>query len=100
MLWPIEDLFRDPFLHDSPQVHHGHTVCKVANGCKVMRNVEERATFLLLNVFQQVQNLSADREVKSRRWLIANHQGRLQGKRSANGNALTLAARKLMRISI
>jgi len=79
MLWPIEDLFGDPFLHDSPQVHHGHAVSKVANSCKVVRDIEESTTFLLLNVFQQVEDLSTDREIERRRWLIANHQGRLQG---------------------
>ena len=100
MLWPIEDFFCDPFLHDSPQVHHGYAISKVANGCEVMRDVEESAAFLLLNVFQQVEDLSTDREVKSRRWLIANHQWRLQSKRSADGHTLTLPTGKLMRISI
>lgn len=100
MLGAVKDFLGDTFFDDSPQVHHRNAVGEIADGREVMRNVEERTPFLLLDVLKQVQNLGANGKVQSRRGLVANDQGRLEGKRSSDGNTLTLTTGKLMRIAI
>ena len=54
----------------------------------------------MLQTAQQVQDLTADRDVERRHRLVANDQLGLDGERAGNGDALPLPARELVRIAL
>jgi len=51
-------------LHDSPQVHHGNSITDMFHYCQVMGNDNIGEVKLFLNVFQQINDLSLDRNVE------------------------------------
>ncbi len=59
-----------------------------------------REAELVPQVFQQIENLRADRHVKRRDGFVEHHQARIEAERARNRNALARAAAELVRIEI
>ena len=63
-----------------------------------MANEQVAEAKLVLEVVEQVQNLSLNAHVEGRNRLVANKELGLQGQGSGNANSLPLASRKLVRV--
>ena len=63
-----------------------------------MANEQIAEAKLVLEVVEQVQNLSLHAHVEGRNRLVANEELGLQGQGAGNTNSLPLASRKLMRV--
>src|SRR5215211_2683344 len=83
--------------HDATQVHHSHTVRKIAHGSKIMCNKDNRYTARLAQIREQVDDLSANGYIQHGNRLVCEQQMRLQNERARDHYALTLSARELMR---
>ena len=66
---------------------------------QVVGDEEEGKGELLLQVFQEIDHLGLDRNVKRRNRLVANYQLRFDRKRPRNPDPLALTAGELVRIS-
>ena len=71
-------------------LHHGQIV-----GDKQIGDAE-----LLLQIVEQVENLGLDRNIERAYRLVADDEFRTAGERPGNTDTLTLAAGKLMRVSV
>src|SRR3954454_21481399 len=87
-------------LHDLAEVHHGHAVAHVTYDREVVRDQDQRQVVFALQVAQQVQDLRLDRDIESRHGLVGDDDLGLQRDRARNADALTLAARELVRIAV
>ena len=67
---------------------------------QVMRNEQIRQVHLLLQVFQQVDDLRLDRYVQRGDRLVADDEFRIESERSCDADTLALAAGELMRIAV
>src|SRR5260370_8139984 len=85
---------------DVAEMHDHHAVADGTDDREVMRDEQIRELELALQVLEQVDDLSLDRNVERRERLVGHHQLRIQGEHARDTNALPLAARELMRIAI
>ena len=61
----FEDLLSVALLHDSAHIHHGHMISHVADRCQIVGNHEIGRAEIRLNVLEEVQHLSLNRNVES-----------------------------------
>ena len=66
---------------------------------QVVRDEEARQPQLGLKPLEQIQNLSLNRNVERRDWLIGDDEFRLGCQRASDSDPLALATGKLMRVS-
>src|SRR5690349_17730246 len=64
-----------------------------------MRDEEVRELELLLELFEQVEDLRLDRDVECRYRLAGSDEVRIEGQCAGQTAAMTLAARELMRVA-
>ena len=85
-------------LHQTAEVHHAHLVAHVAHHCQVVRDEQIRQPQPALQVFHDVEHLRLHAHIQRRRGLITHQKIRLRGQRARDRDALTLAARELVRV--
>ena len=84
----------------SAAVHHQHAIHMAGDHAEVMRNEDQAHRALAHEFPNQLQDLACHGHVQRGGGLIGNQQGRLAGQGHGNGDALALAARKLVWIGI
>ncbi len=99
MLGVVEDLVARPGLHDPASRHHGHPVAHVTHDREVVGDEEVAHAAFLLEVQEEVEDLSLDRDVEGGDGLVADDELGLQGQGPCDADALELAARERGRAS-
>ena len=70
----IEELLRFRHLHQPAEIHDDDHLAHVADGTEVVRDEEIAEALLLPQVFQQVHDLRADRDIERRDRLIEHDE--------------------------
>ncbi len=96
----LEDRVPVRQLHHVAEVHHAHAVADVADDREVVRDEQVRQVELVLQVLEQVDDLRLDGHVQRRDRLIADDEVWLNCQRPGDADALTLAARELVREAV
>ena len=89
-----------PFLDDPAQIHHGNAVREVTNDSKVVRDEQNGQIEPVTQIGENVDHLCLDRHVKGRDRLVADQNPRFDGQGAGNTDALTLATRKGLRVTV
>ena len=89
-----------PDLDDAAEIHHRDAVRDPLHHAEVVRDEEVAEAKTFLQIQDQAQDLRADGDIQGRDGLVENDCGGPQDERAGDGDALTLAARKLMRIAL
>src|SRR5215471_8662269 len=84
-------------LNDLTKVHHRDAVADVGDGGQIVADEQIAHAQLLLQVLELGDDLRTNRDVKSRDRLVEHDQPGFGGQRPGDGDALPLAAAKLMR---
>ena len=87
-------------LDDVAEVHHGDAVADVADDRKVVSDEQVGQPELLLQVFEQVDDLSLNRNVQRRNRLVADDEARVNCQRPSDADSLTLPAAELVGVAI
>src|SRR5690242_16351476 len=95
-----ENPSRRSALHEAAEVHHRNTSGDVSHHSEVVTDEDVGKPQSLLQVLKQVEDLAADRHVEGGDRLVAHDELGLHREGTRDGNALALAARKLVRISL
>src|SRR5215831_169051 len=93
------ELTRRCRLDDAAEIHDGDAPADMFDDRQIMGDEEISESKLLLQVFQQIDDLGLDRDVKRRDWLVADDQLRFDRERACNPDALALAAREFVWIT-
>ena len=94
-----ENFPRQAGLDESTLVKHAYSVGNVLDHAQIVRNEKVGAIRFGLNVFHEVDDLRLNRHVKRGNALVRNDEFRIHDESSGNADALTLTARKLLRIT-
>src|SRR5438034_7259483 len=92
-----EELLRGSDFAQPAKIHHGDPVAHRFHHSKIMGDEQQRQSKARLHVFQQVQDLSAYRNIERRNRLIADDEFGIEDERARNADALALSAGKFMR---
>src|SRR5579884_1161654 len=87
-------------LDHTAEVHHGHSVTDVAHDAQVVGDEQVRQLQLVLELFQQVDDLGLDRDVQGRDRLVGHDKGGVDRQGAGDANALALTARELVRVAV
>src|SRR5207247_1899973 len=87
-------------LDDLSEVHHRDAVADVPHHRKIVSDEQIRELEAILQVLEKVDDLRLDGHVECRDRLVANNELRLHGERAGDPDALTLAARELVRVAV
>ena len=82
---------------DAAKIHHGDAVGDVAHHRKIVGDEQVGQAKLLLQIFQEVDDLCLDGDVEGGNGLVEDEQIRTQRQRAGDGDALSLAAGELTR---
>ena len=94
----IENFSRFTGFYDFSLIHHGNAVRDVVDDAEVVRNKNHGEAEVLLKLFDEIENLRLDRDIQRGDWFIRDDELGFRRQRPGDGNALTLATRKLVRI--
>jgi len=94
-----KNFLRRARLNQIAQMQHADSVGNVLDHAQIVGNEQIRATGLGLNVLHQVDDLRLNRNVERGNTFVGDYEFRLHDQGAGNSDALTLTARKLMRIS-
>jgi hypothetical protein len=86
-------------LHDPSAVHDGDAIAHVLHERQIMGNEEIRKAQLLTKVAQEVDHLSADRNVEGTHGLVQDDQLRFHGQGPGDPDALSLTATEFVGIA-
>ena len=98
MLRRCEDLSHLALLDDAAMLHHADRVGETAHEPEVVRDEQHRHAVGFLKPLEQRENLRLNSDVERGGRLVGDQQIGLVGERHGDHDALTLAARELMRI--
>ena len=93
-----EHLLGRPLLHHLALAHHHHAVGDGADDREVVRDEEHGEAEALLEIGQQVEDLGADGDIEGGNGLVEDDQLRPGDEGAGDGEALALAAGKLVRV--
>ncbi len=96
----LADLVRGALLDDLALVHDRDPVGDVADDADVVGDEDVGEAELLLEVVEQVDDLSADRDVEGGDRLVGDDQLRVQRQRPGDPDPLPLAAGELVRVAV
>ena len=85
-------------LDDAPPVHHRGRRTDMGDDGEIVADQEKGHPRLALEITHQVERLRLHRDVERRYWLVGDDQPWPSNERPRDGDALPLAARKLMRV--
>jgi hypothetical protein len=94
------ELLRRRELHHLAEVHDRDPVRHVAHDRQVVGDEDVGEPELVLEVVEQVDDLSLDRDVERRDRLVEQHQARVHGQRARDADTLALAAGELVREAV
>ncbi|MNE21936.1 hypothetical protein D3C80_1151190 [compost metagenome] len=80
--------------------HNTDTVSDFRHHPHIVRDKQNRSAVLFLQFRNQRQDLLLCRHIECRSWLISDQHHRLKNERHGDHDALTLTARKLMRVAL
>ena len=86
-------------LHNLAQIHDRHPIRNMTNHSEIVSDEEIAQSKIALEIHHQVEDLALHGNIESGNRLVADDHSRIQGNRSCNTNALTLATGKLKRES-
>ena len=89
---PMKHVSYTAALNDFAGVHDDHSMAKLGNKSKMMRNEENAATPFFLKLLQEVDDLNFERRIERRRRLIGDQQSGLSQHRHGDCDALAHAA--------
>ena len=95
----VKDLVDGRKFNDLPEIHDRHAVAHMANHRQAVGNDHHRQPELVLQAFQQIDDLRLDGNIQRRDGFIAKQQFWSRGQRARNADTLALAAGKLVRIA-
>src|SRR5262245_5697323 len=87
-------------LNELAKIHHRHPVREVPDDREVVCDQEVGETVAFLQVIQQVDDLSLNRDVQGRDRLVTHNERGLYGQGADNADPLTLSAGKFMRVTL
>ncbi len=96
----VKYLLRSAHLHHLAQVHHSDIIANTLGNQKLMGDVEVGKAKLLFEVLQKVENLGLDGDVQGRSGFIKGDKFRFRSQGTSDGDALALAAAKLVGIAL
>jgi hypothetical protein len=97
VLWVCEDFSGTPQLNHAPEIHDRHPIRYVSDDCELVRYENYRQTQVSLQLFNQIEYLSLDRNVQTTHGLIGDHDFWPNGKCPSDCYPLPLAAAQLAR---
>src|SRR5580692_5011225 len=97
MMWVLDDRSARTNLHNLAEIHDGNPMADSFDHRDVVRDEQEGEVQFGLQPHQQIDDASLHRNVERRDRLIGDDQLGRERERSGYGDALSLAARKLMR---
>ena len=77
-------------------VHHGHPIAQLGDQAEVVRDEQDRAPHLVLQLAQELDDLRLERDVERRGRLVRDQQVRTRDQRERDADALAHAARELV----
>ena len=98
MLRVVEDLVQRTLLDDLPGVHHERVIGDLGHDAEVVRDQHHGQSAILVETFDQGQDLRLDRHVERRARLVGDQDLGLQRQRQCDHRALAHAARELVRV--
>ena len=98
MFAPLEDLDHVTLLHDSPGIHDGNLVTNLGNNAHVVGDEDDCSASAFLKILGQVENLSLDRHVQSRRGFVGDEELRLTEKCHRDHDTLFHPSGQLVRV--
>ena len=96
----IKNVFHAPLLHHQPAVHHHHAAADLRHHAEIVRDQQNRGLGLLLQAFQQSQDLRLNGNVQRGGRLIGNKQLRVAGERNGDHHPLAHPAAELVGILV
>src|SRR5262249_36212328 len=87
-------------LDDTAEIHDGDAVRDMPHDGEIVSDEDVGESQPLLQLDEQVDNLSLDRHGERRDRLVADDEARLESERAGDANALALATGELVRISL
>ena len=100
MLRRTEHLLGRPALDDAPVVQHEALLAQAVDEREVVRDQHVREPVRLAQPRDQVEHAGLHRHVERARGLVEHEQARLDRQRAGDHDALTLAARELVRVAV
>jgi hypothetical protein len=94
------DVVARPISTILPEVHDRDPVGDMADDGEVVRDEEVGEPEVVLEAREQVDDLRLDRHVERRDGLVEDDQGRVEGERAGDADALPLAAGELVREAV
>src|SRR5438874_1924571 len=94
-----ENLFGRPGFDDAAEIHHGDAIAEKTRDAEVVGNEDQTDAGLAVHPLEQVENLRAHRNVELGDGLVRDNDPRLHADGARDGDALKLAAGKLVRIA-
>src|SRR5919201_632744 len=96
----VEELVAIRQLDNPPEIHYRDALAQMPDDRKVVSDEQVGEPEPPTQILQQIYDLRLDRYVERGHRLIADDKLRLQGESAGDPDALALAARHLMRISV
>ena len=95
----VKNLLDRAGFHRAALVHHQHPIGDIGDHAHIVGDENHPHLHLLLQHFDELQDLRLNRHVQRRRRLVGNQHRRTAGERHGNHHALAHAAGKLMRVA-
>ena len=89
-----------PNLDNPSEIHHGDALADVLDEPQIVRDEQVGQSELLLEIHQQVHDLSLHGHVERRDRLVEHQERWIEGQRSRQPDALPLAPAELARIAV
>ena len=89
---PAEQHLAGAGFHDAPPVHDRHSRAEKSDHREIVGDEEVRKVVLALELAEEIQHLSLDRDVEGRDRLVEHDEARLGRERARHRDALTLPA--------
>ena len=99
MLRRLQHLFGGARFDEAAALHYGNARCELRNHGKAVRNQDQRERKVATETVEQLQDLSADRNIQRRNRFVCNYQIGAQNQRASDSDALALPTGKLVRIA-
>ena len=96
----VEHIIGRAVFHNAAAAHHGDIIRQIMHHAEVVRDENHGDSHIFHQIGEQVENLALDRDIECRDRFIRQQQSRARRYGAGNGDALTLAAGKLMRVLI
>jgi hypothetical protein len=96
----VKYLLRPPHLYHLTQIHHSDIIANTFSDQKLVGDVEVGKAKLFLEILQEVEDLGLDRDVQGRGRLVKGDKLRFRSQSASDGDALALAAAKLVGITL